>query len=105
MITEIINPPIAWRFFIVYWRLPDGRMKYFRGSRRRDLFIRNVTTDWVSDQDAARLFELREPAIQSDRSFSKNMRGSQIRNQLHFRGFEGPILRSHVIIPAKVKHS
>ena len=96
----IMNPPIQWRFFILYRRLSDGRIFYFRGRRRRALFIRNDTTDWVSEPELARLFET-QPTIADDRCFTKLMRNHPLRQQLNWSGHHGDVLRSHLIIPGK----
>lgn len=103
MITNIINPPIAWRFFIVYLRLVDGRVMYFRGQRRRALFIVNDSSDWVWVTEKARLFELDTPLIDCDASYAKKMQNHPLRKRINYQGFNQRVLASHLVIPAKVR--
>lgn len=101
MLTHILNPPIAWRYYLVYWRRRDGRTLYFRGTQRRKLFIANEKDDWISEESHARLFET-QPEITDHRSFSKTMQTTLLpRMEIHYKGFDGIVLRSHLIIPEK----
>ena len=89
-----IYPPIPWRFFIVYYRFPHGRIKYFRGENQEKLLIRNATTDWVWEEQRARLFESEPYNLR----FSKNMKKHPMFGRINYRGFEGKVLRSHLIV-------
>lgn len=95
-----IHPPIRWKYYIVYWKLPDGRMYYFRGQeRRRKLFIRNLIADWVTEPELARLFE--DKPTFGDEEFAKKLQNDPVRKKVQFKGFDGIVLRSHLIIPSK----
>lgn len=101
---SILSPPIAWRFYIVYWRKPDGRTVWFRGSRRRALFVKNLDSDWVTEPELARLFE-RDPPEFTDHNFAKWLRAHPVRQQVNYKGFADTVLASHLLIPAKPRRT
>lgn len=101
MLTHILNPLIAWRYYIVYWRRQDGRIFYFRGTQRRKLFVSNETDDWTSEESHARLFET-QPEVTNHSSFSKTLQTTLLQSkEIHYKGFDGTVLKSHLIIPEK----
>ncbi|MEM9336663.1 MAG: hypothetical protein AAGA35_02305 [Patescibacteria group bacterium] len=92
---------------MVYFRFPDGRIWFFRGQYRRQPFFTDCRVtdnkDWVNDQDMARLFE-KEPDVTNDRLFDKNVRFDQkFRQKLNMKPFDETVLRSHLIVPEKIK--
>lgn len=97
-------PPIPWRYWVVYYRFPDDRIMYFRGSRRNNLYIRNMLCgtdgDWSWEPDYARLFQF-EPIITLS-STAKSL-GEQVRQDIlqhtNYQGFHGTVLRTHLILP------
>lgn len=100
-LTNVLNPPIEWRYYMLYWRMFDGRIFYFRGQRRRKLFIRDITTDWVSVPEKARLFS-EKPNLSDTSCYAKTLKNLEV-SELHFAGFHGIVLRSHLIMPEKIK--
>lgn len=105
MKSLLIEPPIKWGLWIVYIRLPDGRIMYYRGKQyagkyRKALFIddfkSNKTGDWSWEHSHCRLF-ITKPNFRK-RNFTKDTWKDPLRERISFRGFDGLVLKSHLII-------
>lgn len=103
-LSALLNPPIPWRYWLVYYRHPDGRMMFFRGQKRNRLYISNLECgkdgNWTSEEDMARLFKS-EPILSFSviaKHFGDDKRAEIIR-QLNYRGFHHTVLQSHLILP------
>lgn len=105
-LTTLVNPPVKWRYWLVYYRDPgsDPRIKFFRGTMRNNLFIQSENCgkggDWVWEPERARLFQF-EPII-APATISKRFgdeRRQHILKSVHYRGFDGWVVRSHLILP------
>lgn len=100
----LAEPPIHWGFWIVYYRYPDDRVMYFRGTRRNDFFIKNLLCgkggDWSWEPDYARLFQFK-PSIILD-NIAKKL-GEETRQEIllrtSYQGFNETVLSTHLRLP------
>lgn len=101
----LIEPPIKWGLWIVYIRLADGRIMYYRGKQyagkyRKTLFIDDFksskTGDWSWEHSHCRLF-MNRPSFKKQ-NFTKDTWKDPLRERINFRGFDGLVLKSHLII-------
>ena len=100
-IMTLLNPPVPYRYWLVYYRFDDGRLMYFRGSKRNALFITNlkcgIDGGWTAEEDFARLFQY-EPKI-NHQTVSKRINHVEAVDHINYRGFNGIVLTTHLILP------
>lgn len=103
-LATVLHTNIPWGLWIVYVRLPDGRIKFFRGKRyhgkyRKKLFIDDFNCrngDWVWEQDYARLFT-KEPCI-ADTVFNPLSLKHQLADYVNYRAFDETVLKTHLLM-------
>ena len=111
-IATILNPPIAFRFWMVYYRFEDGRIMYFRGQKRNAFFVSNLICgihgDWTPEENFARLFQFKPEVTRQ--SIGKKLFVAEILkkelpekitaiDRICFTGFAGIVLATHLILP------
>jgi len=104
LISQLSNPPINWRYWIVYYRHEDDRAMFFRGEKRNAFYIQNMKCDkagdWTWEMDYARLFQF-EPVLAlaaTAKTLGENYR-PEILRRTNYHGFDGIVLRTHLILP------
>lgn len=101
-VLSVLNPPILWRYWLVYYRYPDDRVMFFRGKRRKSLYIQNMTCgkngDWTWEEDFARLFQS-EPIITTASTSKRLVEKEDALMKMSYRGYDGYVLQTHLILP------
>ena len=98
-----INTSIPYGLWIVYLRLPDGRIWYFRGKRphRKQLFVSDFGSgpgqSWTPVPETARLFQ-KEPQL-TEHTITSRLRTDYRARHISYQGFAGTVLTTHLIIP------
>jgi hypothetical protein len=76
---------------------------YFRGAKRNSLYISNLECgphgEWTWEESFARLFQYEPTLATSNVSKKFGVPREQILLSVHYRGFDGWVLRTHLILP------
>lgn len=88
------------KYFVITWRCPGGKVYFFRGDSRYEIFLpyisaKTVSRGWVHEEKYARVFDAYP--VFAITSFAKNF----IADRLRIFPYEKEILPTQVVRPIR----